>query len=116
MNELVARHRGLMWLTAREVLRVTKLWTQTIAAPVVASFLFIAVFGLSLGGRIKHVQGIDYKELLGAFEAGGVVNVADDAPSADYLRVLNDVPALRSAVAPMLAAALVRAAKEVRLN
>ena len=64
MSALVARHRGLMWLTAREVLRVTKLWTQTIAAPVVASFLFIAVFGLSLGGRIKHVQGIDYKEFI----------------------------------------------------
>jgi ABC-2 type transport system permease protein len=60
MSALVARHRGLMWLSAREVLRVLKLWTQTIAAPVISSFLFILVFGLSLGGRIKHVDGWDY--------------------------------------------------------
>jgi ABC-2 type transport system permease protein len=56
----IERHRGLLWLTAREVLRVTKLWTQTIAAPILSSFLFIVVFGLSLGGRIKQVHGIDY--------------------------------------------------------
>jgi ABC-2 type transport system permease protein len=54
------RHRPLMWLTAREVLRVLKLWTQTIAAPVIASFLFILVFGLSLGGRIKQIDGFSY--------------------------------------------------------
>ena len=54
------RHRGLLWLSAREVLRVTKLWTQTIAAPVVSAFLFIVVFGLSLGGRIPEIDGVDY--------------------------------------------------------
>jgi ABC-2 type transport system permease protein len=57
---LIERHRGLLWLTSREVLRVTKLWTQTIAAPVLSAFLFIVVFGLSLGGRIKQVHGFDY--------------------------------------------------------
>jgi ABC-2 type transport system permease protein len=57
---LIARHRGLLWLTGREVLRVAKLWTQTIAAPVISSFLFILVFGLSLGGRIKQVHGVNY--------------------------------------------------------
>ena len=44
----------------REVLRVFKTWTQTVVAPVLSSFLFILVFGLSLGGRIKHVDGFDY--------------------------------------------------------
>jgi ABC-2 type transport system permease protein len=57
---VLARHRGLLWLTGREVLRVTKLWTQTIAAPILASFLFIVVFGLSLGSRIKQVHGVHY--------------------------------------------------------
>src|SRR2546423_3326487 len=56
----IERHRPLLWLTSREVLRVTKLWTQTIAAPVIASFLFILVFGLSLGGRIKQIDGFHY--------------------------------------------------------
>jgi ABC-2 type transport system permease protein len=53
-------NRGLLWLARRETLRVTKLWTQTILAPVVSSILFILVFGLSLGGRIKNVGGVDY--------------------------------------------------------
>jgi ABC-2 type transport system permease protein len=51
---------GLRWLAGREVLRVSKLWTQTVVAPVVSSILFILVFGLSLGGRIRHVGHVDY--------------------------------------------------------
>ena len=54
-------NRGMGWLARREVLRVSKLWTQTILASVVSSFLFILVFGLSLGGRIKQVDGVDYE-------------------------------------------------------
>ena len=49
------------WLARRETLRVTKLWSQTVLAPVVSSILFILVFGLSLGGRIKQVEGVDYE-------------------------------------------------------
>ena len=60
MTVLVDRHRGLLALSARETERVLKLWTQTIAAPVLASFLFIVVFGLSLGSRIRGIGGIDY--------------------------------------------------------
>ena len=56
--------RGLIALTGREVLRVLKLWTQTIAAPVISSFLFILVFGLSLGGRIKHLHGVPYDQFI----------------------------------------------------
>jgi ABC-2 type transport system permease protein len=57
---LLGRRRGLLSLSAREADRVLKLWTQTIAAPVLASFLFIVVFGLSLGGRIRQIGGLDY--------------------------------------------------------
>jgi ABC-2 type transport system permease protein len=53
--------RGLLWLSARECLRVLKLWTQTILAPVVSSALFIVVFGLSLGSRIRDVAGFEYQ-------------------------------------------------------
>jgi ABC-2 type transport system permease protein len=56
--------RGLIALTSRETVRVLKLWTQTIAAPVVSSFLFILVFGLSLGGRIKQVGDVPYDEFI----------------------------------------------------
>jgi ABC-2 type transport system permease protein len=57
---ILDRRRGLAALTGREVERVLKLWSQTIVAPVVSSALFILVFGLSLGGRIKHVDGVEY--------------------------------------------------------
>ncbi len=52
--------RGLLWLSLRECHRVSKLWTQTMLAPVVSSLLFILVFGLSLGSRIKEVSGFEY--------------------------------------------------------
>ncbi len=53
--------RSLFWLSARECLRVSKLWTQTMLAPVVSSILFILVFGLSLGTRIDQVAGFAYE-------------------------------------------------------
>ena len=47
------RHRGLLAAQPpARAMRVLKLWTQTIVAPVLSSFLFIVVFGLSLGERI----------------------------------------------------------------
>ena len=60
VSAVIDRRRGLIALSAREADRVLKLWTQTIAAPVLASFLFIVVFGLSLGGRIRAFGGVDY--------------------------------------------------------
>ena len=61
MNALIGRHRGLLALAARESDRVLKLWSQTIVAPVLAAFLFIVVFGLSLGGRIRELGGVEYE-------------------------------------------------------
>src|SRR3712207_4387992 len=60
MTSLAAAHRGLIALSGREVTSVLKLWTQTIAAPVISSALFIVVFGLSLGDRIRQIDGIAY--------------------------------------------------------
>src|ERR671934_910794 len=62
MNEHAQPHpwQGFLWLSRRECHRVLRLWTQTTLAPVVSSLLFIVVFGLSLGGRIKQVSGFDY--------------------------------------------------------
>jgi ABC-2 type transport system permease protein len=61
VSDLLAARRGLIALSGREVVRVTKLWTQTIVAPVISSALFIVVFGLSLGDRIRAVGGVDYE-------------------------------------------------------
>jgi len=69
---VAARHRGLLALTGRETARVLKLWTQTILAPILSSFLFIAVFGLSLGGRIREIHGVPYE----VFIVPGLVTMA----------------------------------------
>ncbi len=66
------RHRGLQALAGREVLRVLKLWTQTIAAPVFSSLLYIIVFGLGLGSRIHLTAGVPYK----AFIVPGLITMA----------------------------------------
>jgi ABC-2 type transport system permease protein len=56
--------RGLVWLIKRETLRIWKLWTQTVLAPIVSASLFIVVFGLSLGGRIREIEGVPYKQFI----------------------------------------------------
>ena len=53
-------NRGLIALSSREINRVLKLWTQTVLAPILSSSLFILVFGLSLGSRIKQIDGVSY--------------------------------------------------------
>jgi ABC-2 type transport system permease protein len=72
VNALLQRHRGLIALSRRESSRVLKLWTQTIAAPVLSSMLFILVFGLSLGGRIRQIGGVDYE----VFIVPGLITMA----------------------------------------
>lgn len=72
MTDLLERHRGLIALSGRESVRVLKLWTQTIAAPMLSSMLFILVFGVSLGGRIREVGGVDYE----VFIVPGLITMA----------------------------------------
>jgi ABC-2 type transport system permease protein len=88
---------GLVWLCKRETLRVSKLWTQTVLAPVVSSMLFILVFGLSLGGRIKQVGDVDYEIFIvpGLITMGMVqaafANNASTIFQARFDRYINDV-------------------------
>jgi ABC-2 type transport system permease protein len=94
---IASRHRGLGALASREVLRVLKLWTQTIAAPVVSAFLFILVFGLSLSGRIRHVEGFDYRVFIVpglitmAMVQAAYANNSSSVFQARFDRYLNDV-------------------------
>ena len=92
-----SRTTGLVWLCKRETLRVSKLWTQTVLAPVVSSMLFILVFGLSLGGRIKQVGEVDYEVFIvpGLITMGMVqaafANNASTIFQARFDRYINDV-------------------------
>ena len=55
---------GFWTLYAREVRRFLKVATQTIAAPVVTTLLFLAIFLLAFGGQQRHVGDIPYVEFL----------------------------------------------------
>lgn len=60
-SERAVRMRGTLALAEREVIRVLRLWRQTILPPVLVSTLFIVVFGVALGGQIRAVDGMDYE-------------------------------------------------------
>lgn len=49
--------RTLVW---REIYRFFSVFTQTITPPVVSSFLYIFIFGFSLGQRIDQIHGHPY--------------------------------------------------------
>ncbi len=55
---------GLWTLSMREIRRFTKVHTQTIAAPVVTTLLFLAVFVLALGPQVNVAGGISFAEFL----------------------------------------------------
>lgn len=56
---------GLYTLTRKEVRRFLKVWVQTVAAPVVTSLLFYAVFALALGGVVRSVGDVPFLQFLG---------------------------------------------------
>jgi ABC-2 type transport system permease protein len=55
---------GLWTLYVREVHRFLKVAMQTIAAPVVTTLLFLAIFLLALGGQQRSIVGVPFLEFL----------------------------------------------------
>lgn len=55
---------GLWTLYQKEVRRFLNVATQTIAAPVVTTLLFLAVFTLALGRAVEVVNGVPFAEFL----------------------------------------------------
>jgi ABC-2 type transport system permease protein len=45
-------------------LRFTRIWIQTIVPPLLTSLLYLVVFGVALGSRIREVDGIPYLEYI----------------------------------------------------
>lgn len=63
-----ARHNwlGVWTLYLREVRRFTKVYTQTLLAPVITTLLFLAVFSLAIGSRVtSQIGGVSFMEFLG---------------------------------------------------
>jgi ABC-2 type transport system permease protein len=55
---------GFITLVWREIVRFLSVFTQTIFPPLVSSFLFIFIFGFSLGSRIDTIAGVPYLQFL----------------------------------------------------
>jgi ABC-2 type transport system permease protein len=55
---------GFRTLFYKEILRFWKVATQTIAAPVVTSMLYLLIFGHVLQGRVQMLEGVDYTAFL----------------------------------------------------
>ncbi len=55
---------GLWTLYLKEVRRFLKVATQTILAPLVTSFLFLAIFSLALGRAVQMIGGVPFAEFL----------------------------------------------------
>jgi ABC-2 type transport system permease protein len=51
-------------LVKREMIRSLKIVNQVIWPPIITTLLYVFVFGMALGPRIKSVQGVSYSEFL----------------------------------------------------
>ena len=51
-------------LLSREILRFTRVWMQTLIPPLLTSLLYLVVFGVALGTRIREVDGVPYLEYI----------------------------------------------------
>ena len=55
---------GLRTLFYKEVLRFWKVATQTVAAPIVTSMLYLLIFGHVLEGKVQMLDGVSYTAFL----------------------------------------------------
>ena len=55
---------GFLTLVKRELVRTYKIINQVIWPPIITTLLYVFVFGLALGSRIKTVQGVPYAAFL----------------------------------------------------
>jgi ABC-2 type transport system permease protein len=55
---------GLWTLTKRELIRSLKIINQVVWPPIITTLLYVFVFGMAIGSRIPHVQGVTYAQFL----------------------------------------------------
>ena len=68
---------GFLTLLEREIKRFLKVIIQTLVSPIISSFLYLLVFGVSLGASVKLNTGIPYLSfLIPGLMAMGLINNA----------------------------------------
>lgn len=55
---------GFITIFKREIARFLKVVVQTVVTPFVSSFLYLLIFGVSLGGQMQSHQGVSYLAFL----------------------------------------------------
>ena len=55
---------GLWTLYLKEVRRFTKVWMQTLMAPIITTLLFLAIFSLALAGLRPDINGVPFINFL----------------------------------------------------
>jgi ABC-2 type transport system permease protein len=101
---------GLWTLVRRELVRTYKVINQVIWPPVITTLLYVFVFGLALGPRIKMVQGVPYAAYLipGLIMLQVIDGTYSESSSSVFQgRFLNSIQELL--IAPLSAAEIVTA-------
>lgn len=66
-----------LWtLTRKEVVRILRIWSQSLIPSILTSSLFILIFGYSLGSRIATIEGVPYIQFIipGLLMMGVIMN------------------------------------------
>src|ERR1700677_5141844 len=64
MNKAFSNPVGFMTIIRREAVRTYKIVNQVIWPPIITTVLYVLVFGLALGSRIRAVDGVPYAAFL----------------------------------------------------
>lgn len=67
MNSAPARHPNLVALftiARREVMRILRIWAQTLVPPAITMTLYFLIFGSLIGSRIGDMGGYDYMDFI----------------------------------------------------
>jgi ABC-2 type transport system permease protein len=81
---------GLWTLFRKEVRRFMRVPGQTLLSPVVTTVLYFVVFGYSLGGRLREVEGVPYARFIvpGLVTLGVVSNAYSNTASSLFVMKL----------------------------
>ena len=55
---------GYYTMVRKEVIRIIRIWSQTLLPPVVTTTLYFIVFGTFIGSQLKAVGGVSYMEFI----------------------------------------------------
>jgi ABC-2 type transport system permease protein len=81
---------GTWTLFAKEVRRFARVPGQTLLAPVITTVLYFVVFGWSLGGRLREIEGVPYARFIvpGLVALGVVTNAYANTSSSLFVMKL----------------------------